>query len=700
MDVPKGTAAHTLPLWTWPVTAVLMAAGAAAGVWLEVPDNGVIFFPPLYLGLVLVQWWGWRVIVCCYAAGVVAHHFFGNRIPDALVHALPQIVVPWLSWRLFGRRTPEGLGLADVAHLVRWLVLGFGVPVTLGTAMLVGSLIWLAPMPLSAGPDWFGAFWIGDLLGCLALTVPALMLLTGPMQRRGWVLGAQGPPPPVGGDRSAWGGAGGLAVAMVLTAVLLPIPDYWFLQGVFVLAGALRFGAAPASLLASVAVVLVAFSSQIPGRPDVGAYDTGDFNTRLGLGVLLTTALVAGRTVTDARQEAGRRRRSEDALRESEQRYRSLLGHVPDSVVEVRCDGTVVLGNRLPGGGEVSPGAAIDDCLPTALVPRLRREVDNACHSGRVVVFEQQLPAGRGMADWVLRVVPLQDDGSADRALVLCNDVTDLRRAQEEINRASKLESLGTLAGGMAHDFNTLLQTMLSTAELARRKAGEETSREAFERIARTARHAGTLTQQLLAYAGRGPLQTRPLDLARTTAAVCDLLAPAIPANVSVKQQTEPGLPPIRADESQVEQVVLNLVLNAVEAIGRQREGGVTVVLEPAELNAESSARLLPTGTTAPGRYLRLTVADDGPGLQPAAQERLFEPFFTTKPQGRGLGLSAVLGIVRAHGGGLSVHSECGRGSRFEVFWPLAAETTRAATEPAPSPPVPPSPTVDAGQRG
>jgi two-component system cell cycle sensor histidine kinase/response regulator CckA len=234
----------------------------------------------------------------------------------------------------------------------------------------------------------------------------------------------------------------------------------------------------------------------------------------------------------------------------------------------------------------------------------------------------------------------------------------------EQTFQAQKLESLTLLAGGLAHDFNNLLVGMLSAADLLRRELtpGSEAYGLA-EIIKKAAERAAGLTRQMLVYAGKGPQARQPLALNAAVEEVLGLMRPALPTNVAIVTALDPDLPPALADPGLLRQVICNLVRNAAEAIGTN----------PGTVRLATGVEVVNSGAAAPpGRYVFLEVTDDGCGMAAEVQARMFDPFFSTKGKGRGLGLSAVQGIVRGHGGGVRVASKVGVGSQIRVSLPAA----------------------------
>ena len=295
--------------------------------------------------------------------------------------------------------------------------------------------------------------------------------------------------------------------------------------------------------------------------------------------------------------------------------------------------------------------------------------------AGQVWKGEIKNRAKDGTFYWVeATIVPfLGPDGKPVQFLAIRADITQRKESEEALRQSQKLESLGVLAGGIAHDFNNLLTVILGNANLgALSLPSESSARPYLVQIEAACLRAADLTRQLLTYAGKGQLQVLDVDLNRLVEEMTQLMAVSISKKAAVRYDLTAGLPCISADPSQMQQLVMNLVTNASEAIGDERSGLITVRTGVQMLDAAYITGLHPSLPLAPGRYVTLEVSDTGCGMSPAIQDRIFDPFYTTKFTGRGLGLSAMLGILRSHHGSLRVYSEEGRGSVFKLFLPAA----------------------------
>lgn len=271
-------------------------------------------------------------------------------------------------------------------------------------------------------------------------------------------------------------------------------------------------------------------------------------------------------------------------------------------------------------------------------------------------------------ADGSKRVFELRVQPCSAGLVVLSIDVTEEDRLEAQLHQAQKMEALGRLAGGVAHDFNNLLAVVLGSADLARERAGDNRLvRHELESIVEAAQRAAHLTHQLLALSrGRAP-RLESLDLNRSLTQIEPILKRLLGRNIRLDVAPAPGLDPIRLDPSHVDQVLLNLVVNAGDAM--PQGGEVTIETSNVVLDSEASRTL----GVEPGSYVELSVKDTGPGVSPEIQSRIFEPFFTTKAdRGTGLGLSILYNIVRRAEGAVTLHSPPGKGATFRIHLPSA----------------------------
>jgi len=380
----------------------------------------------------------------------------------------------------------------------------------------------------------------------------------------------------------------------------------------------------------------------------------------------------AGQDVTDrkrADEERAQLIREQAARVEaeaSEKRYRSLAEAIPQMVWTARPDGYFDYYNRrwFEYTGLAERDARRYESWTSVLHPDDAREArDRWLHSvetGEVFEFECRLRrAADGAARWHLcRAVPLRDaDGRVTKWFGTATDIDQQKRTGEAMREAQKLESIGLLAGGVAHDFNNLLTGILGNASLVLEELPEGSRlRPMLESVMLASERAADLTRQLLAYSGKGRFFVQATDLSALVREISSLIHSSIPKKVALRLELDPDLPMVEADPTQIQQLVMNLVINGAEAIGEDRSGSVVVATNyRPELDC-----------------VAIRVTDDGCGMDESVRRHIFDPFFTTKFTGRGLGLAAALGIVRGHKGTIRIESEPGRGSTFEILLPAA----------------------------
>lgn len=276
---------------------------------------------------------------------------------------------------------------------------------------------------------------------------------------------------------------------------------------------------------------------------------------------------------------------------------------------------------------------------------------------------------------------PIYDtDGRVEGVLSLVMDVTERRLTEERAWLHQKLESLGVMAGGIAHDFNNLLWAISGNAELARDQLpAESPAQENLARIENAAFRAADLARQMLAFAGRAPFVIRPMDLGVVIKGVEEIIRAAIPRMIRLEFQVPAGIPEVKGDEGHVQQALSNLLTNAAEAIG-DHEGCIRVRIFKVLVDDAVLATLVPGSALSDGSAVCVEVQDEGPGMDAEALAKVFDPFFTTKSTGRGLGLSATLGIMKAHGGGIALESAPGQGTSVRLYFPTLPEIQKESS--------------------
>lgn len=361
------------------------------------------------------------------------------------------------------------------------------------------------------------------------------------------------------------------------------------------------------------------------------------------------------------------------ALRESEARYRSLVENATYGIYRVTLDGTFLDVN--PALVTMLGYASAEElmaCNIAAVVFKnpADRELMNAMYArdGRVsgIEVEWKRRDGRTIMVRLSGRALRNPDGSIREAEVIAEDITERRALERQLRAAQKFEAIGQLAGGVAHDFNNVIGAILGWAELAIEDIPADSPiRGHLQKIHDQAERAAALTRQLLAFARRQVLEPRNISLNQAVGEVLSLLENVIGKDVEIHTVLAADLEPTRADPTQVEQVLMNLCLNARDAMPR---GGTLTIETRNVIVDETFCRRYPYAL--PGHYVLLTVTDSGTGMDADTLEHIFEPFFTTKEVGKGtgLGLATVYGIVKQHGGIVNVYSEVGHGSTFKVY--------------------------------
>lgn len=367
-------------------------------------------------------------------------------------------------------------------------------------------------------------------------------------------------------------------------------------------------------------------------------------------------------------------------------RHAAIVACSEDAVVGSTLDGIVTDWNqaaeRMFGyRAEEMIGRALSRIIPPGRENEEESRLADVTTGASARPYEtQRLRKDGGLVDVSVMISPIRDArGRLAGFSKVARDITERRRAEQQrreldrkLQETQKLESLGVLAGGIAHDFNNLLTSILGNAALAAMTLPPTSSVLPFlHDIEKSAGRAAELCAQMLAYASRSRFVARPLDMNRVIEDTRQLLATSIGRTVTLRLVPTAHLPPVMGDAAQLRQVMGNLVINAAEAIGA-RPGVVTVSTAVVNVDAELLARIQHPMEMREGRHVVIEVADTGSGMAEAILERIFEPFFTTKFTGRGLGLAAVLGIMRAHNGGVSVSTKPGNGSTFRLFLPAA----------------------------
>jgi PAS domain S-box-containing protein len=420
--------------------------------------------------------------------------------------------------------------------------------------------------------------------------------------------------------------------------------------------------------------------------------------SRSGREIPVSQVILASKTpsgevefISTIMRDLSERQSIEEALRLSEERYRQLVEHAPEAIVLLDVDT-----GRF---SEVNPvaeqlfGLSREQLLqvgPIELSPPMQPDGRSSAEAGESYIH-QAIAGGAPVFEWIHRHASGRDVPceirlirfDSPRGVQLRASIADIsarKHAETErqlferrLQETQKLESLGVLAGGIAHDFNNLLTGILGNASLAFAEIGKEgLAAECLAEIEKAGRRAGELCQQMLAYSGRGRFEVKQLDLSALVEDAASLLRHSISKTAILGFDLARNLPAVSADPTQLRQVLMNLVINASDAIGEEN-GSIRVVTGTVQADQEYLSETIPSRDLPSGQYVFLEVSDTGAGMTPETLARIFDPFFTTKFTGRGLGLAAVLGILRGHGGALKVDTVLGEGSSFRLLLPIVS---------------------------
>jgi PAS domain S-box-containing protein len=640
-----------------------------------------LVWPPTGIAFAALTLLGYR-----YWPGIALGAFLANAATPvpllgaagiAVGNTLEALVAAFLLRRTAGTR-PE---LDDLRH-VRTLVFVAAPLGALCSALIGTASLWLTgALSPAALPTAIGVWWTGDVLGAL---VVAPVFFT-------WAV------PPQAQDNArrlievmvlcvGTFAAAELGLGRLFETGILPEVDYQYLLFPFVIWAALRFGARGASLMTLTVSALAVGHTVKGGGPFVAASAVGTLFEVAGyLGVVAVTGLVLAAAVRWERHQATK------ALAQSEERLRRALNAARMGTWFWSVDSnTLIWDDNLRQLYGLTPEHRIstyeeflarvhpeDRALVTEAVRKVLEDGGDLDYEFRVL-----LPDGR--TRWIADQGEVRRDEQGRPVYLagVCTDVTERRMAQERLRQAHRMESVGRLAGGVAHETNNQMSVVLGAADfILQRPDVPEVVRADVEFIRKAAERTAAVTAQLLAFSRRQILKPEVLDLNAIVTNWEPVLRRVMGEDSGVTLRLGRDIGQVRADPGQLEQVLLNLALNARDAM--PRGGTITIETYRTELTGEY-ARLKPGTTVRAGQYAVLAVSDSGHGMDKETLSHIFEPFFTTKGVGKGtgLGLSTVYGIVKQSDGYVWVYSEPGLGTSFKIYLPVRSEA------------VPPSPKV------
>ena len=464
-------------------------------------------------------------------------------------------------------------------------------------------------------------------------------------------------------------GLGAAGLALLLRASLTPLIGVRFplifvsVSAIFV---ARYFGVGPAVVGAiSGTVGAEVLFGRVPLSPSANSAGLVVFFGGTCVAIVFVDIVRRARASAEERleqlkEETGRLAREEQVSN----RLRAIVESSEDAIASVDLSGAVTSWNR---AAERIFGYPIEEALgrPITMLTPSDRSQEEAEMLALIHRGERAKPCETirfrkdgDSIDVSLTISPIHDcNGALAGASYIAHEITERKQFEQRLLQAQKTESLGVLAGGLAHDFNNLLTDIMGNATLALRTLPKPEAKERIQEVLLASERAAGLVSQMLAYAGKGAFVVDRLDLSRVIEDIRPLIRTSIAPQIALGCHLESKLPLVEGDRAQIQQVVMNLALNAAEAIG---ESAGTVSISTAAVAEEGAQRVV------------LEVRDDGSGMDEAVQARIFDPFFTTRFTGRGLGLAAARGIILAHRGEIFVESAPGQGSTFRVVFPIA----------------------------
>lgn len=696
--VVPGKTHGDLPWWTWLAPLVIFQLGTQASLHFQVAPGTSIWYLPIPLGFALIYWWGPRVLLGLYCNALVSVPLWGlEQVALYPLYAVPETLEVALSWALmlFGRR----LWRSDdvLPGFLAFVLLAILVPVLLGGSLTQAQLVLLGDLPAE---DYLWTCLNGitaDLLGGLAVTVPLVAFLTGRLRRVAlvqsptvdtWTCSTEILPPVRSG-----------AFVFLLTTLIvvlalgcwLPVQRFWPLYSLPTLLAAIALGFSGAiwanSAVVAATLLLPTF---LPFYGQDWHSDDGLLDAHIALVTLSLAVSVTGCAISSLRQRIRRERAMQEEVAASRKQLEQVVRAMPVLLIACDASGQVVAWNH---ACEVATGyhrADLDDL--DQLLITLCPEMEQRDRARRIMAANDVEVQGmtcdiiavdgrRRTISWsnISGAVPI----AGWSTWVVGIDISERVMLEEELRHREKMDAIGRLAGGVAHDFNNMLGGIIGAAEILGLHLGDrdERAQRYLSLIIDSANRSAELTSSLLTFARKGPVVTEAIDMHRLITEVVALLERTIDRRVQVVTQLQAAHCQIVGDQAVLQSALLNMGINAAQAISGVGTLTITTAVEQLDTGFCRASRY----AIEPGPFLVIELQDDGCGIAVADIDRIFEPFYTTKAvgSGTGLGLAAVQSMVVRHHGAISVASELGQGTCFQIHLPLGD-----VTESTPSPSV------------
>ncbi|MBN2528741.1 MAG: response regulator [Deltaproteobacteria bacterium] len=709
--IDQNGAPGQLPLWTWIVPLLIFHLATRLVALMGAPSPVSIWYLSLPIAMTMIHWWGPRVLLGLYVNAVASAFLLGVDEPTTwLYRALPEVTAVFTSWLLFTRLFKGKCWLPDTANTVAWFLLGVLVPLI----FTVTGLFNTENMELGLFTKRFMwvAWWayIEDVFSTLAIASPLFIFSTPFLEERRWSL-------TVGARRPAWIPSkrtkpasfwelAALCSGVAALSATMPFEKYWFLYGVFSLWSALRYGIAVATTVNSAMVVLAFIIPMLFTENDPGTTRmfSGLVSVHPGMTLLYVISLITARSFSDIMNEMKERIQAEVALRKE----KAFTDTALDAQQDVFLVFEPVSGKPIRWNEAFRAASGIsDEEIQNTRIPHdwvQPKELDSVLKKMDALMTLQrgtleltflsrsgvQIPM-----EYVVSVMTEENSEQTSYIIAVGRNISERKRVEHErkeleaqLRQALKMEAIGTLAAGIANDFNNILSTIIGFSELVFDEVKQTPHLKShMEHVLSAGDRAKSLVRQILAFS-RQSEGTRTFFLPATVLReTIKLLRTSAPANIEIKEEILESASSVNADPTQFHQVLMNLYTNACHAM-EDTGGRLTISLQRVLLSRDD---LKNEPQIPPGDYVELAVTDTGTGISIDILDKIFEPYFTTKSIGRGtgLGLAIVHGIVKSSGGFIRIETEEGVGTEFQVYYPVSSDdeslSPSAATDTLPA---------------